>query len=166
MQPYQVVESHPDFEIRRYPQSTLIEVETDGDFTTSTWQGFRPLAAFIFGGNSEKREIAMTAPVLQFEQPKNYKISFVLPEGMTQADLPRPLDARITSRDWPEHLAAARKFGGQWTEAKFRSETKTLLNSLKNSGFTPSSEPYWARFDGPWKPWFLKHNEVQVEIQE
>ncbi len=164
LQPYELVAKAAEFEIRRYPSCQLIEIEAEGDFTTSTWNGFRPLASFIFGGNARSQEIAMTAPVLQFEQTNNYRISFVLPAGMTEADVPAPNDARITTRTWPEHLAAARIFGGTWSEEKFRREGEILINALKNAGHKTRGQIYWARFDGPWKPWFLKHNEVQIEI--
>ncbi len=27
-------------------------------------------------------------------------------------------------------------------------------------------DPIWARYDPPWKPWFLRRNEVLVELDE
>jgi hypothetical protein len=27
-------------------------------------------------------------------------------------------------------------------------------------------EPVWARYDQPWTPWFLRRNEILVELDE
>ncbi len=63
-QPYRVVKTEKDFEIRFYPSATLATVMT----TASTYKevaspGFRKLAGYIFGGNEQGMSIPMTAPV-------------------------------------------------------------------------------------------------------
>jgi hypothetical protein len=32
------------------------------------------------------------------------------------------------------------------------------------AGLVASGEPYFARFDPPWKPGFMKHNEAMIDI--
>ena len=63
-QEYQVVKIEKDFEIRHYPAATMASISsfarTYKDLRTP---GFRKLAGYIFGGNSENKQIAMTTPV-------------------------------------------------------------------------------------------------------
>jgi hypothetical protein len=29
----------------------------------------------------------------------------------------------------------------------------------------PVGEPIWARYDPPWKPWFMRRNEILIPIE-
>ena len=52
-------------EIREYPPLLIAQTQAPGDRKTAANQGFRQLASYIFGGNTTKTKIAMTAPVIQ-----------------------------------------------------------------------------------------------------
>jgi len=41
---------------------------------------------------------------------------------------------------------------------------KVVSVEVGRSGLTTVGEPVWARYDPPWKPWFLRRNEVLLEI--
>jgi hypothetical protein len=41
---------------------------------------------------------------------------------------------------------------------------KKLQDGLKQAGLAPQGEPVWARFDPPWTPWFLRRNEIWIEL--
>ena len=49
------------FEIREYPALIAAEVTVQGDRSEAVSAGFRLLAGYIFGGNTRKQSIAMTA---------------------------------------------------------------------------------------------------------
>jgi hypothetical protein len=80
-------------------------------------------------------------------------------------DVPVPSDARVKMIAESTYFAAARKFGGGWNEHRFITEGEQLLNAVKAAGLEPIGAIYWARFDPPWKPGFLKRNEAIIKIE-
>jgi hypothetical protein len=48
-----------------YQDYIVAEVEIEGDFGSALQEGFRALAEYIFGGNTSKVHINMTAPVTE-----------------------------------------------------------------------------------------------------
>jgi hypothetical protein len=89
----------------------------------------------------------------------------VLPAGMNPDEVPLPTDARVEMVPTPAHFAAARRFGGGWNEHRFETEGEHLLNAVKAAGLVSIGAIYWARFDPPWKPGFLKRNEAIIKIE-
>ncbi|WFE64193.1 heme-binding protein [Micromonospora sp. WMMD714] len=182
-QPYRVLGRHPGFELRRYPAHLVVELPIDGGFAAAGNAAFRPLAAYLSGANRSRRgvgtagqvlreaggeRIAMTAPVVQEEgdRPGNWRVWFVLPARLTPATVPEPADPRITVRELPEQLAAAVRFAGRWTDRAFEQRATALGRAVADAGLTPSGAIRYARFDPPWKPWFLRHNEVVLPVVE
>jgi hypothetical protein len=165
-QKYRVVERLEDLEIREYEPCVLMQVTVAGDFMKAGNVAFRPLVNYISGSNQSSQKIAMTAPVIQ-ESPSELEhiVSFVLPSGMQPQDVPVPSDARVKMVAEPSYFAAARKFGGGWDEERFRTQGELLLNAVKGAGLVPVRAIYWARFDPPWKPGFLKRNEAIIKIE-
>lgn len=167
-QPYDVVERYPDFELRRYPDHVVADVGVDGSFESAGISGFRPLVGYISAGG-----VAMTAPVLQqtldeaveATSASAYQVSFVMPAGSTVNSLPVPADARVTLRQVPEHRAAAARFSGRWTRGSFRRHAAELAEAVARAGLEPAGPLRWARFDPPWTPWFLRHNEVVLPVR-
>jgi hypothetical protein len=84
---------------------------------------------------------------------------------MNPDDVPRPSDSNVEMIAVPAHFAAAKRFGGGWNEHRFATEAEELLNAVKTAGLTTIGAIYWARFDPPWKPGFLKRNEVLIKIE-
>lgn len=176
-QGYDVVAGYPGFELRRYPAHLVAEVEVDGPFADAGNRAFGPLVAFISGRNSTAGRVEMTAPVLQERAPARiamtspvvqesvgqsgrHVVAFVMPRGFTTETLPTPLDARIRVREIPVHLAAATAFTGRWTERIYRERLASLRSAASRAGLELIGQPRFARFDPPWTPWFLRHNEV------
>jgi hypothetical protein len=167
-QPYRVVSRHLGFELRRYPAHLVAEVRVDGPFEQAGNDGFRALAAYIGGANRARRTIGMTAPVVQEEadRPCSYLVRFVMPASFTAATLPEPEDPRITTREIPEQLAAAVRFSGRWTERALGLRATALGRAVTAAGLQPTGAIRYARFDPPWKPWFLRRNEVVLPVVE
>jgi hypothetical protein len=165
-QKYRVVKRLGDLEIREYEACVLMQVTVAGDFMRAGNMGFGPLVRYISGNNAAGQKMAMTAPVIQESiNEQQHNVSFVLPAGMNPKDVPVPSDARVKMIAESAYFAAARKFGGGWNEQKFLSEGDQLLNAVKSAGLEPIGAIYWARFDPPWKPGFLKRNEAIIKIE-
>jgi hypothetical protein len=166
-QPYTVLKRYPDMELRNYPAGMQIETEVSGDFINAGSIGFRPLVNFISGNNRARKAIAMTAPVIQESvTTSRHKVRFVMPEEMDESTTPAPADSNVAVVRVPAHLAAARKVGGSWNKEKFESEGTKLLEEVTQAGLVPQGNLYWSRFDPPWKPGFLKHNEVLIRVKK
>jgi len=166
-QVYSVLALHNGFELRSYEDCVLVQVVQRGDFITAGSRGFSPLFSFISGNNSKRQKIAMTAPVIQ--QPLSsdeHVISFVMPADFKLEDTPAPFGSTMKVTAVPAHLAAARSFRGSWNSARFESEGAELLAAVANAGLKISGNLYWSRFDPPFKPGFLRHNEVLVDLEK
>jgi hypothetical protein len=165
-QPYTVIRDYDTFELRHYPDYVLVQVRVQGDFMRAGSVAFGPLISYISGNNARGQKIAMTAPVLQeTSADENHTVSFVLPEGMSIDSVPVPSNSRVTRKAVPAHNAAVMKFGGGWNSSRFQANATELLRDVSAKGLTAAGEPYFARFDPPWKPWFLKRNEVLVAVE-
>jgi hypothetical protein len=166
-QPYRLVSRNEEFELRDYPAGMQIETEVSGDFINAGSMGFRPLINFISGNNKARQPIAMTAPVIQESvSTLRHKVRFVMPKEMNESSTPSPADSSVSVVSVPGHLAAARKFGGSWNKEKFEKEGTKLLEEVTKAGLVPEGNLYWSRFDPPWKPGFLKHNEVLIRVKK
>ena len=165
-QKYRVVKRLDDLEIREYEACVLMQVSVSGDFMRAGNLGFGPLVQFISGNNVNRQKIAMTAPVIQQSlTQKKHLVSFVLPAGMKPNEVPLPNDSKVEMVATPSHFAAARRFSGGWNEDRFETEGEQLLNAVNAAGLVPLGAIYWARFDPPWKPGFLKRNEALIKIE-
>jgi hypothetical protein len=165
--PYALISSGPGFEIRHYPAYVLVTVNERGDFESAGSRGFRPLFNYIAGVNANQQKIAMTAPVLQEPlSPAEHAVSFVMPKDFSLESLPAPSAAGVTIVPVEEHYAAAIKFSGSWNSQRFASKGEELLTAVKQAGLATIGSLYWARFDPPFKPGFMKHNEVLIKIKK
>lgn len=184
-QPYEVVQRHPAFELRRYPAHVVAEVEVHGAFEVAGNRAFRSLFGYITGRNQTASSVAMTAPVVQ-STPRaatsekvamtapvlqaddgagGYVVAFVLPASLTAETAPVPTDPQVRIRTVPGHLAAAVRYSGRWTESSYRRHLSELESAVRAAGLVTVGAPRFARFDPPFKPWFLRRNEVVQGVQ-
>ena len=177
-QKYIVERKFPKFEVRRYEACVFADVTISGNFESAGNKGFGPLIGYISGNNKPNSKIEMTAPVVQEpvskiamtspviqEASKDSQIvSFVMPAGMTIADMPLPTNSKVSLRQMPEQLVAASKFTGRWTESAYDRQLVQLKQQLSVNGISEIGPPRFARFDPPWTPWFLRRNEIQIPI--
>lgn len=83
-QPYSVLKTIGDMEVRRYPEAlTATVIRPGGTYKEISSAGFRSLAGYIFGGNEGGKKIAMTAPVHMEMGGDSSRMSFVMPEDLT-----------------------------------------------------------------------------------
>lgn len=165
-QVYEVLEKHPGFELRRYPDHLVAETEVGGPFELAGNVAFPRLARYIGGHNRASRTLAMTAPVVQEQDPqrRRYVVGFVMPLEVSAEDLPGPLDPKVHTRRVSAETAAALRFSGRWSHSSYKKRTAQLLAALDAAGLEVVGVPRYARFDPPWTPWFLRRNEVVVPV--
>ena len=186
-QPYEVLETHPGFELRRYPEHAVAEVSILGSFEGAGNRAFGLLFGYLSGRNTAARSIAMTAPVVQRASDAgppgseriamtapvvqtesaqgSHVIGFVLPASMTAETAPVPSDPRVTVRAVPERIAAATRYSGRWSESGYRRHLADLEVAVAEAGWVPEGAPTFARFDPPFRPWFWRRNEVVQAVR-
>ena len=166
-QPYTLVSKQNGFEIRHYPSYVLVQVSTQGEFSRAASMAFSPLVNYISGRNQTREKFAMTAPVLHApgKKAQTHVVSFVLPKDVSIKDIPLPADAKVSTIQVDPHYAAAIKFRGLANYEHFKSHGDKLMNSINAEGLTADGEPYYARFDPPWKPGILRRNEAIVALK-
>jgi len=179
-QPYQVIRDSGGYELRRYPACVVAEVEVEGDFEQAGNIAFRPLVEYIGGANRSSESVAMTAPVVQNrklamtapviqatgEAAQQYVVAFVLPASVSLATAPTPTDPRVRVREMPPSLTAVARYSGRWSQAAYERHLIDLQAALAADGLVPVGSPRFARFDPPFKPWFLRRNEVHLDVRE
>jgi hypothetical protein len=180
-QPYEVLEKRDRFELRRYPSHVVAEVEVEGSFEDAGNRAFRALFRYITGHNRAQQSVAMTAPVVQGPASEKvamtapvvqaegadgaYVVAFVLPASMTVETAPVPADAQVHVREVPERVAAAVRYSGRWSQESYERHLAELLDAVRAAGLVPTGAPRFARFDPPFKPWFLRRNEVVQDVE-
>ena len=162
---FRLVARRGNVEFRRYAEHVLASVTVSGTFETAPNMGFRPLVGYISGENRDKTQIAMTAPVFhEATSDSSHVISFVLPNGTTT--VPDPMRSSVSTHVVPPLTVAAVRFSGGWKTLRARGHEAQLIRQLSEWEITPAGATLFARYDPPWKPGFLRRNEVLVPISE
>jgi hypothetical protein len=179
--PYTVIESKGKYEIRLYPAHIVAQTVVKGPYEQALREGFGILAGYVFGGNTKKERIAMTAPVVESNatseqiamtapvvatvEGNSHTISFGMPASYTLETLPMPADARIEIVMVPERKVAIIRFPWMRTESRVESKKRELMDALTKDGVSVEGEPQYAGYDAPWTPPWMMRNEVMVEIK-
>ena len=178
--PFTVERTVRGVEIRRYGPRIAAETTIDADEEKARSEGFRRLAGYIFGGNTTKSKIAMTAPVAQQSSEKiamtapvaaqrdgsgQWVIRFFTPVEYTMETLPTPNDERVRLVDVPAETVAVLRYSGIASPAAVASHTGELLTTLRDNGFEPKGEPFSWFYDPPWTIPFRRRNEVVVGLE-
>jgi hypothetical protein len=107
----------------------------------------------------------MTAPVES--QPGDggtTTYAFVMERKYTLETLPKPEDPRIRISLRPARTMAVRRYSGTWSEANYREHRAALYEAIEAARLEPLGPPVWARYNAPMTPWFLRRNEIMVEV--
>lgn len=177
---YQLVRKFAGIEVRQYAAYTVAEVVVAGPAADAGNQAFPILAGYIFGKNKGKKRFAMTAPVTQAAAPVKldmtapvtqsaapggFLVQFVLPKGVSAANAPEPLDARIQLRDVSPTQVAVVRYSGFWSESNYTKHLATLEAALRAADLKWEGEAVNSRYNSPYTPWFMRRNEIWLHLK-
>ena len=178
---YQVLLETKHYEVRRYEPCIVAEVDVDEDFKRAGNSAFRVLAGYIFGKNVAQQKMNMTAPVesaggerMNMTAPVTsqagdgdgpYTYAFVMERKYTMETLPKPTNPDIRIVERPERIMAVHGYSGSWSEDRYREHQKILLDALATDRVETIGLPVFARYNSPVTPWFLRRNEIMIEIR-
>jgi len=167
------------YEIRSYESILVAETRVSADFDDAGNKAFRILADFIFGNNKSKtkidmtapvsqqsEKIAMTAPVMMNKENTEYLVQFTMPEKLSKETLPLPNDERVIIREIPARRIAVYSYSGSWSEKRFNEKLEIFRTALRKDGLTSLRDPIFARFNSPFQLWFLRRNEIWIEVEK
>ncbi len=179
--PHSVLVKNGKFEIRQYDPTIVAEVEITGDMRRAGNSGFRPLADFIFGNNTARTKIDMTAPVTRVKSEKiamtapvtrteadngAWTVAFMMPSDWTMETLPVPNNPDVTIREVPGELMATVKFSGIGRERIFEQKQIALEVWIADQGYRVTGPPRYAGYDAPYVPGPFRRNEVMIPVAE
>ncbi len=177
---YTVLQTKGPLEIREYGSRLAAETEVTGSEYSSRSDGFRRVARYIFGANSSKSSIAMTAPVSQAggshkiamtapvgqDQTASgvWRIRFFMPAQYTEATLPHPDDPTVKIVTIPAETYGVYRYTGSTDTKATEAADRELLQRLEGSGWVQVGQPVAWFYDPPWTLPFLRRNEAAVTV--
>lgn len=181
---YELLEKDGKFEIRSYAAYITATVTLqDLSFEQASNQGFRLIADYIFGNNTRRDRVAMTAPVIQKEVARSekiamtapvglsktaassYQVSFVMPRQYTLETLPIPNNERIGLTVVPPATVAVMKFSGAVNDQRLLAMSTKLLAWTSQKGLKTQGDVSLARYSPPAVPAFMRKNEVAIGLE-
>jgi len=192
---YIVLEQKDGYEIRSYDPYILAQVEVTGTYDEAINQGFRILADYIFGNNTKRTDIAMTAPVTESEgesekmamtapvvvseseelsmtapvtesgNERTRIISFVMPFEYTLETLPKPNNSEVKIVPQEARKVAVLRFSWLRSSERVAKKKQELLTLLEQDGISPKGPPEYAGYNAPFTAPWLNRNEIMVEVE-
>ncbi len=182
---YTVESKSAHYEIRLYGPTVVAETVVQTDFDDAGNKAFKILADYIFGNNKSKakidmtapvaqqiqktqqttsEKIAMTAPVSQIPTSRGYLVQFMMPDGYTLDTLPAPNDSRVQLRQIAPRTVAVYSYSGSWSQSRYKLKLEEFNSNLLKDNIKTKGEPIFARFNSPFQLWFLRRNEIWLEV--
>jgi hypothetical protein len=183
---YTVIGNAGPVQIRQYGARLAASVTVQGDEVSARSAGFRRLASYIFGANTQGAAIPMTAPVVESREPTSpeasakiamtapvaqtqsangdWTITFYMPQNYDMETLPKPSRPGIQIHQLPATTDAVYRFSGIPGIAAVNRARRLLLTRLAGSAWQITGDPVTWFYDPPWTlPWF-RRNEVAVPV--
>jgi len=175
---YEVTSAEGSFQLREYGSMILAQVEVEGAREAAISEGFRLIAAYIFGANEPEAKISMTAPVQQqakriiemttpvTQQAKEgiWTVSFVMPKDWTIETLPAPKDERVKLTPVPSKRMVVIRFSGTADDKLIATKTAELTKYAADHDLSITGEPVFAFYNPPWTLPLLRRNEIMLEL--
>ena len=169
-------------EIRTYGERIAAQTVVTGSSEAARNRGFQRLAGYIFGGNTSRTSIAMTAPVAQAGDGRSqsiamtapvaqgsvgqdrWTIQFFMPSEYTMDSLPVPRDPAVVLAVVPAETYAVLRFSGLGSARAVAEKEAELDAALTGSAWTRAGDPVVWFYDPPWTLPPLRRNEVAVRV--
>lgn len=178
---FTVVDKIGVIDVRQYGPRLAADVTVGGDEEDARSAGFRLLADYIFGNNTTRTSIAMTAPVSQeaarseniamtapVSQARDatgkWRVRFYMPSKYTLATLPKPNNPAVQIVEVPGEAMAVLRFSNSRSAEAVAAKTADLLRGVAASKWKAVGTPVAWFYDPPWTLPFFRRNEVAVAV--
>ena len=162
---YKTIKRKNNIEIRNYQPMLIAEVTTTGTRSKAVNIGFGILANYIFGRNTSKHKIKMTAPVTQKSiDKKTWHIRFVMPKKYSLKTLPKPLSQTIRTYQQQAVKTVGIRFSGRINDSNLNRHLAKLKAYIRANKLSVEKQPEYAFYNSPLTPPFLRRNEIMFVI--
>ena len=156
-QPYEVLQSLGDLEIRFYPSAMMAKTKAN------TGNPFSTLFRYISGANHSNEKIEMTTPVYMYPEDGTSAMEFVLPKKYMQQDPPAPSETNVEIYETKPGYFAAVRYAGYTNRSKEKTHINRLMDEIQKHNIKVISNPVVLSYDSPYKV-MNRRNEILVEI--
>ena len=158
-QPYEVVSTFDQIEIRYYPPAMKVQVES----TSTNNRNFNALFKYISGNNDRGEKIAMTTPVYMANKNGSLTMAFVLPTQYKDT-APEPKGEGVEVYQSKAGYFAAIRYGGYSNSEKVKQYTQQLKKVLALAEKKIIGQAFVLSYDAPYK-FYNRRNEILLEIE-
>lgn len=163
---YRLIRVDKDFEIRFYPSTTMAVITSSAKtYKELGSSGFTKLAGYIFGGNKDKKQMAMTSPVHMEINDTISSMGFVMPANYNKDNLPLPDNAEVAIKTIPDEYVAVIEFGGFASQETITKQTRILENALKENNISYYGNFRYLGYNPPYQI-LGRRNEIIVSINQ
>ena len=165
---YEVLLRDDTRELRKYDDLPVVSAPMGGMGQRN--DSFGKLFKYISGDNKPQQKISMTSPVFMEGSPKDEApaksgtMSFLVPTAVAKAGTPDPAADDLSLRKITGGTIATINFKGWSEEPKRQLAIEKLQAWIKTKGWKTKGEPFFAIYDPPWTPEFLRRNEVWLHV--
>ena len=164
---YESIQKQGDFEVRKYAAIKVVSAPMEDMGKRD--QSFRKLFKYISGENEAKQKIAMTSPVFMEDgkkegAPSAGKMSFMLPSKVAEKGAPSPDGEGLAVTEIAGGTFAVLRFKGWDREENRKQASDALAKLVAENKLKPSGSVFFAFYDPPWTPEFMRRNEAWQRI--
>lgn len=161
---YKSIAKFDRFEIRLYPELTVATTRLNdaAGYGEKSRTGFRRIASYIFGGNNQNTQIAMTSPV-QMDMSENSAMSFFMPADMRIDDLPQPDNTDVSIHKQPSKILAVIQFSGWASDQVLEEKFEELKKLLREKNIRHKDSYSYLGYNPPYQL-VNRVNEVTIEL--
>ena len=169
-------------DIRQYDKRLAADVLVAGDEEEARSAGFQLLADYIFGNNTTRSSIAMTAPVSQQaaksesiamtapvsqarDSAGKWRVRFYMPSKYTIETLPKPNNPSVQIVEVPGETIAVLRFSNSRSAEAVAKKTAELLKASASSHWAAVGVRVTWLCDPPWTLPFFRRNEVAIAVK-
>ncbi|QTN31856.1 heme-binding protein [Akkermansiaceae bacterium] len=164
---YESIQKDGNFEVRKYEAIKVVSAPMEDMGKRD--QSFRKLFKYISGENEAKQKIAMTSPVFMDEKndkaASSGKMSFMIPAEVAEKGAPAPDGEGVEVTEIIGGTYAVLRFKG-WDKPDNRKQgAEALAKLISEKKLKPMGSTFFAFYDPPWTPEFMRRNEIWQRIK-
>lgn len=159
---YELIKKEGPIEIRKYDAILLASAKSN--LNPKMDSGFSKVFRYIAGDNDQNKKISMTIPVVNYTEGDQLVTGFYVPKKFSKTSAPKPL-GEVYLNELDESYYAAIRFKGSWKESNFNKHDALLKSYLNNHAIEIVSSRIILRYNPPFLPAFLRHNEIVYQIK-
>ena len=166
---YTVLQKNGKMELRRYADLPVVSAPMAG--MNQRNDSFGQLFQYISGANKAEQKIKMTSPVFMEGSHKDRApansgtMSFMIPSDVAKVGSPDPTGKNVSLKKIKGGTIAAIRFKGWKSEAARKTAIDNLQAWVKQQGWRAEGQPFFAIYNPPWTPEFMRRNEVWLRVK-